>query len=312
MNYKEQIKLIQKATGLTQNEIANRLEVSFAALNRWLNDKAIPRESIKKKINKLYIELTGVDLASVTLQEAKINLLENKKKKHKNILKEIISNPDIKDQFVLSLTYNSNTIEGSTLSENETAAIIFQNKTFPSKSMIEHLEAKNHQTALEYLFNYLTNKTSINEKLVLKLHEILMNGIHSDAGFYRRHGVRIVGSNVPTANYVKVPYLMEELAKDISKKPKDVIKDVAFIHSRFEQIHPFGDGNGRVGRLIMNAMLLRQNIAPAVVKQKEKQKYYSSLNTAQLKEDAKLLEDFILDSILEGYKILERIIKPLS
>ncbi len=307
MNYKEQIKLIQKVTGLNQDEIANKLDVTFAALNRWLNDKAVPRESIKKKINKLCTETMGEEQTFETLQKAKINILGNKKRKHRNVLKEVVSAPDIKEQFVLSLTYNSNTIEGSTLSENETRAIIFQNKTFPSKSMIEHLEAKNHQTALEYLFSCLINKSPINEKVILKLHGILMNGIHSDAGFYRRHGVRIVGSNVPTANYVKIPYLMEELAKDINKKSKDVISQVAFIHSRFEQIHPFGDGNGRVGRLIMNAMLLKQNIIPAVIKQKEKQKYYSCLNKAQLREDLEPLKDFILDSILEGYKILERI-----
>ena len=307
MNYKEQIQLIQKITGLNQDEIARKLGVTFAALNRWLNNKAVPRESIKKKINKLYLEITGENQVVETLEEAKTNLLESKKKKHKNVLKEIITNPDIKDQFVLSLTYNSNTIEGSTLSENETAAIIFHNKTFPSKSMIEHLEAKNHQTAIEYLFNYLTNKEFINEKLALKSHEILMNGIHSDAGFYRRHGVRIVGSNVPTANHVKVPHLMGELTKDISKKSKDIISHVAFIHSKFEQIHPFGDGNGRVGRLILNAMLLKENIAPAVVKQKEKRKYYSCLNKAQLQEDLEPLKDFILDSILEGYKLLERV-----
>lgn len=309
MNHKEQIQLIQKVTGLNQDEIANKLGVTFAALNRWLNDKAIPRESIKKKINKLYIEATGEDQRFETLQEAKINILKNKQKKHKNVLKEILSNPDIKDQFVLSLTYNSNSIEGSTLSENETAGIIFHNKTFPSKSMIEHLEAKNHQTVLEYLFGYLLDKGHISEKLILKLHEILMNGIHSDAGFYRSHGVRIVGSNVPTANYVKIPQLMEELAKDIDKRVKNVINYVASIHSRFEQIHPFGDGNGRIGRLIMNAMLLKENFALAVIRQKEKHKYYSCLNTAQLKENIEPLEDFIVDSVLEGYKILERIDK---
>lgn len=307
MNYKEQIQLIQKITGLNQDDIANRLGVTFAALNRWLNDRAIPRESIKKKINKLYIETTGDNHIVDTLEEARISLLENKKKKHENVLTEILSNPDIKDQFVLSLTYNSNTIEGSTLSENETAAIIFQNKTFPSKSMTEHLEAKNHQTALEYLFSYILDKGHISEKLILKLHEILMNGIHSDAGLYRRHGVRIVGSNVPTANHVKVPYLMEQLVRDISKKSKSVINHAAFIHSRFEQIHPFADGNGRVGRLIMTAMLLKENIVPAIIEQKEKHKYYSCLNSAQLKNNIEPLENFILDSILEGYKTLERI-----
>ncbi len=310
MNYKEQLQLIKNITGVNQDELARKLGVTFAALNRWLNDKATPRENIKKKISNLYTELTGSKKIESNIQEAKTNFLLKKKKEHKNVLKEIMSNRDIKDQLILSLTYNSNTIEGSTLSENETAAIIFHNKTFPSKSMTEHLEAKNHQTTLEYLFNFLLLKGSINEKLILKLHEILMNGIYSDAGFYRRHGVRIVGSNVPTANYVKVPYLMETLVKDINKKVKDSIRQAATIHSKFEQIHPFSDGNGRIGRLILNAMLLKENLPPAVIKQKERQKYYTSLNKAQLKEKFEPLEDFILNSILEGYKILERNINP--
>ena len=306
MNYKEQILLIQKLTGLTQDEIARKLGVTFVALNRWLNDRAKPREKVKEKINKLYSEISGQNKLPEDLHLAKEQIVKEKNKLHKDILKYILENIDIKNQFVLELTYNSNSIEGSTLSENETAAIIFHNKTFPSKSVIEHLEAKNHQTALEFLFNHLADKKTVDEKLILKLHSILMNGIHSDAGFYRRHGVRIVGSNVPTANHVKVPYLMEQLVKDLADKKNNYTEHVAKIHAKFEQIHPFGDGNGRVGRLIMNAMLLKQNIAPAVIKQKQKHKYYSCLNTAQIKEDFKPLQDFIIDSIIEGYKIIER------
>ena len=305
MNYKEQILLIQKLTGLTQDEIARTLGVTFVALNRWLNDKAKPRDKIKERISKLYLEVSGQKNLPKDLDLAKEEIIKEKTKLHKDLLKKVLNSPDIKDQFILELTYNSNSIEGSTLSENETAAIIFHNKTFPSKSVIEHLEAKNHQTALEFLFNHLSEKKPVGEKLILKLHSILMNGIHSDAGFYRRHGVRIVGSNVPTANHVKVSYLMEELAKDLTNKSNDYINHVAKVHAKFEQIHPFADGNGRVGRLIMNAMLLKQNIAPAVIKQKQKHKYYSCLNIAQIKEDLRPLKDFLTDSILEGYKILE-------
>ena len=133
-----------------------------------------------------------------------------------------------------------------------------------------------------------------------------MNGIHSDAGFYRRHGVRIIGANVPTANYVKIPYLMEELVKSIYEKTENIVYHVAVIHSNFEKIHPFGDGNGRVGRLIMSAMLLKENIPPCIIIQKEKHKYYSCLNKAQLNDDFTFLEEFILDGILDGYKVLTR------
>ncbi len=305
MNYKEQILLIQKLAGLTQDELAKKLGVTFVALNRWLNNKAVPRRKIQEKINKLYLEISGQKKLPANLHLAKEQIIKEKSKSHTDVLNKILKNPDIQDQLILELTYNSNSIEGSTLSENETAAIIFQNKTFPSKSVIEHLEAKNHQAALEFLFNYLIKNKLVNEVLILKLHSVLMNGIHSDAGFYRRHGVRIVGSNIPTANHVKVPYLMEQLIKDLNRKSSDSVSQACEVHAKFEQIHPFGDGNGRVGRLILNAMLIKQNISPAIIKQKHK--YYSCLNIAQAKENFAPLKDFVIDSILDGYKILERI-----
>jgi len=133
-----------------------------------------------------------------------------------------------------------------------------------------------------------------------------MNGIKSDAGSYRNHGVRIVGTYVPTANYLKVSKLMKEIIKDISHKNSDAIAHTANIHSLFEKIHPFSDGNGRIGRLLMNAMLLRNNLPPAIVKQKNKRIYNSCLRKAQLKEDFFPLEDFLCDSVIDGFKILER------
>jgi Fic family protein len=132
-----------------------------------------------------------------------------------------------------------------------------------------------------------------------------MNAIRSDAGVYRNHGVRIMGTHVPTANYQKVPELMKELVRDI-KPSADAVAHIANIHSRFEKIHPFGDGNGRIGRLLMHAMALRENLAPVVVLQEKCRLYAAYLNKAQMKDDQSLLEDFVCDAILEGYNILER------
>jgi len=98
---------------------------------------------------------------------------------------------------------------------------------------------------------------------------------------------------------------MEKLIIDINKPPKNAIKQVAEIHSRFEKIHPFSDGNGRIGRLIMAAMLLRYNIAPAIIQQKQKRNYYKYLNHSQQQDDFMNLEEFIADAILEGFKIIE-------
>jgi Fic family protein len=176
----------------------------------------------------------------------------------------------------------------------------------PDKSLIEQLEAKNHQTALNYLFEHIIQKKEIDEGLVLKLHGILMNSIRPDAGAYRRHGVRITGVNLPTANYLRIPDLVPKVLADVSKKTKDVIALSASVHSRFEQIHPFSDGNGRIGRLLMNAMLLKENFAPAVIRQEQKQLYYTYLYKAQTKEDYSQLEDFLCDTVSDGFRVLER------
>lgn len=306
MTIKEKLQLIIKLSGLTQQELANRFGVTFAALNRWINGKAVPRRKAQASIDEFYKEYSGEKQIPETILDAKKAFVLRQSKAYKNVLKEILGNKDIRDQFYLSLTYNSNRIEGSTLSEGETAAILFENAALPNKSLTEQLEAKNHQAALEYLFNYMTGNKILDENLVLKLHSILMNAIRSDAGLYRNHSVRIVGSYVPTANHLKIPELMRELIKDMNKNVGDVVNHIADIHSRFEKIHPFGDGNGRVGRLIMHAMALKNNLAPVVVLQEKRQQYFTYLNKAQLKDDLSLLEDFFCDAILEGYRIIER------
>lgn len=306
MNIKEKLKIIQDVSGLTQTEIAAKIGVSFVAFNNWWNEKSLPRKKHQLFIDNLYKEYTGQNDIPETVLTAKKELIAMESKEYKNILDVILKNSDIFDQFLLSLTYNSNKIEGSTLSEDETADIIFNNKSIPNKSVIEHLEVKNHQAVLRYLFNHLKDAKKINEELILKLHGILMNGIRDDAGSYRRHSVRIVGSNVPTANFLKVPVLMKDIIADINKKQKDNIAHVSNIHARFEQIHPFSDGNGRIGRLILTAMLLMGNIAPLIIRQEEKRIYYTCLRRAQLKSDFTQLEDFVCDAIMIGFGILGR------
>jgi len=306
MKNKDKLVIIQRMTGLSQTQIAFKIGVSFVAFNNWWNEKSSPRKGHQAIIDELYKEYTGQKIIPDSLLESKKEIINRNSNEYSNIPNLILENSDIYDQFLLSLTFNSNKIEGSTLSEDETADIMFNNKSILNKSIIEQLEVRNHQAALKYLFDYLKRKKKINENLILKLHSMLMNGIREDAGFYRRHAVRIVGSNVPTANYIKIPNLIKGTLKDTQKKRADKIKHVSDIHARFEQIHPFSDGNGRIGRLVLTAMLLNFNIAPAVIRQENKNLYYISLRRAQLKGDTTQLEDFICEAILGGFNILER------
>lgn len=306
MNTRQKLEIIQKRLGLTQTKLAERFGVSFAAFNSWWTGKATPRPKMQAAIEELYLEVTGQKvIPSEQLDTRKRSLLQ-KSSEYKNIVEEILNNPDIRDRFILKLTYNSNSIEGNTLTEPDTAAVLFDNIALPNKSLTEQLEAKNHQTALNYLFDYILKDEAIDEVLVLKLHSILMNGVRPDAGFYRNHAVRIAGVNLPTANHKRVPKLILEIMSKIAEQNSDIIAISANVHSRFEQIHPFSDGNGRIGRLLMNAMLLKANFAPAIIKQRQKQLYYTYLYKAQTAGDQSQLENYLCDAIVDGFKILER------
>lgn len=305
-NIQQKLKIIQKRLGLTQTKLAEKFGVSFVAFNNWWTGKSIPHKKMEVVINDLFLEVTGQKIISADNLFIKKQILKKRSSKYKSIIEEILKNKDIQDEFILKLTYHSNSIEGSTLTEGDTAAILFDNIALPNKTLIEQLEAKNHQTALIYLFDYIFKNGKINESLILKLHSILMNGIRGDAGMYRNHAVRIVGVSLPTANYLRVQDFMKSLVLDIKKTKKDIINSSSNIHSRFEQIHPFSDGNGRVGRLLMNAMFLKANFAPAIVRQEQKQLYYTYLYKAQMKDDQSQLEDFLCDVILNGFDVLER------
>jgi Fic family protein len=258
-------------------------------------------------VDKLYRSLSGIKVEPDGILQASKEAVLNRTKSGPPPLPTILSRRDVRDQFVLTLTYTSNTIEGSTLTEHETEAVLFHNATPPNRTVTEVLEAKNHQTALLHVFDHLAADRPIDEALILQLHAILMNGILPDAGRYRTHAVRIVGSNVPTANYLSVPARTSELMGSVASGGRggsDIIRHVAETHARFEQIHPFSDGNGRIGRLLMHAMLLRAGLPPAVIHPRGRRRYYTVLRQAQVEHDPEPLEAFLCDALIAGQRIL--------
>jgi len=319
MKTSEKLKIILKLSWSTQEKLAQKFWVSFVAFNAWINEKSNPRKKALEKIDIFYLELTGQNIIPDSQLLAKKDLIFQKAKKYKStrwiakqervpwgILDFILNRRDIYEQFLVSLTYHTNSIEWSTLSENETAQILFENKNIKNKTLIEQLEAKNHQTALNFLFNYLQDKKNkIDENLILKLHSILMNSIYQNAWFYRDHWVRILWSNIITANHLKIPILMEKLSKEFENFNWNIIKKASEIHAKFEKIHPFSDWNWRIWRLLIHLMLLKNNLPPVLIKQENKSIYYAVLQKAQLKEDYSLLEDFICDGIFNSFEIIE-------
>ncbi|MBI2411436.1 MAG: Fic family protein [Candidatus Kerfeldbacteria bacterium] len=309
MTVQQKIQRILKVSGKTQTELAQMLQVSFVTLNSWVNGKSLPRKIAQAKIDLLYQEYTGVKEVTDSELLVKKQRVAELKKQFPHPLQYIVQRQDLYETFVLELTYHTNSIEGSTFTEPEVRAVIFDNVTIPDKTVVEHQEAKNHQAALGNLMQWLTQHKKpkqITEDWIKKIHSILMNGIRSDAGMYRRHGVRIVGSHVPTTNYLKIDDRMYTFGQDLQhSSEEDIVMHMAKTHAQFEQIHPFSDGNGRVGRLLMHAQALQYGLPPVLIKQEKKQAYYTYLQRAQLEEKYIFLESFIYDALLESYALLQ-------
>jgi len=191
----------------------------------------------------------------------------------------------LKEQMQVEYTYNSNAIEGNTLTLQETRLVIEEGLTVSGKSLREIMEAKNHPEAIEFVENLATSREEINEEVVLHIHKLIMLGITEDAGQYRAAGVRITGASFMPPPSSEVRPRMNELLKWLKDNPDEhtPIELTAVFHHRFVQIHPFIEGNGRTARLLMNAILMRNGYPfIAIVPKRDQPKYLKALMEADL------------------------------
>lgn len=297
MDYQTKLQKIVAASGLSQQSIAEQLGTSFVSLNNWLNGKATPtRKELIARIDLLYIEYLGTESVDTTI----LTDLKKRAKKQRLTAKKLVSNRETLDKITLDLTYNTNTIEGSTMTKSDVAAVLFDNETLKNRTQIEQREAINHRVALEFLLDELASDSNLQftPELIQRTHLLLMSGILSNAGQWRNHGVRIQGSNVPLANFIKIPELVRKLCNDLNAETEDPISVLARTHAVFEQIHPFSDGNGRTGRLLMFIKSLQFGIVPPIVPRERKSVYYRYLQLAQTEEKYDNLEQFVAELII--------------
>ncbi|WP_375331123.1 Fic family protein [Candidatus Tisiphia endosymbiont of Oplodontha viridula] len=231
----------------------------------------------------------------------KYDLLNNKKKQLDRIrplTPELVKN--LEQWFKVELTYTSNAIEGNTLSRLETAVVIEKGLTVGGKSLVEHLEAKNHAQALDLIHEIQQKKTcEITENDILSIHALILKGIDDyNAGCYRRVAVRISGSRVIMPNPVKVPNLMVDFIAWLnSSKDMHPAALAGEAHYRLVTIHPFSDGNGRTARLLMNLILIMAGYPPAIIRLQERLPYITSLETAQLGGSKEAYEKIIFNAV---------------
>lgn len=191
----------------------------------------------------------------------------------------------LREQFELEMTYNSNAIEGNSLTLKETFWVIKEGLTIKGKPLKDHLEATNHQEALEYLYELVEHekKVTISEFLIRTLHQLITQNIEKEwAGKYRTMPVMITGTKHMPPSAGEVPSLMNQLIEWLNKEGKKIhiIEAASVLHHKFVHIHPFLDGNGRTGRLVMNLLLLKAGYPLVIILKNDRKKYYKALREA--------------------------------
>ena len=207
----------------------------------------------------------------------------------------------ISEDFMIDYTYNSNAIEGSTLTLEETALVLKDGLTIGGKPLRHHLEAIGHRDAYYYVEDLVKNKTPVSERVIKDIHALVLMDRQMDKGIYRSVPVR-VGVFYPCQPY-EVPIKMEQLMLDHADVMQQlhVIERVALFHLAFETIHPFIDGNGRVGRLLLNLELMKEGYPPINIKFSDVSKYYDCFNHYRTNDgDASKMTDLV-----GGYAIYE-------
>lgn len=210
----------------------------------------------------------------------------------------------ITEALEIEYTYDSNRIEGNTLTLNETELVVNKGITIAGKGMREHLEAINHKEAIDFVKDIARNRVSVTESVLKDIHAIVLHNIDKkNAGRYRSVPVIISGSrHIPPQPYLLEP-MMEELFRWYEQN-KDTMHPVvlaANMHEKFVSIHPFIDGNGRTARLVMNLILVQHGYPIANIKGDNdmRLRYYQALEQASSGDNTAFVE-FIEDVVTES------------
>lgn len=200
----------------------------------------------------------------------------------------------LQEEFMVEFTYNSNAIEGNTLTLKETAMVL-DGMTIDQKPLKDHLEAVGHRDAFLYIQDIAKQELPLSEFVIKNIHSLVLMNQPEDKGIYRKIPVRIMGAYTePVQPYLIEPKMTELLAANEERKiTMSVIERIARFHLEFEGIHPFIDGNGRTGRLIMNLDLIRNGYPAINVKFADRKKYYDAFDTYYRDGNAEAMTDLI-------------------
>lgn len=286
-----------------------RIGDKVKTFSKYIGPVTIPKEELKKDIEynktRLKEEIERYKTLHAPLENLltapQIRKIEETKNKHQKEIEKLtnLSKKKIYENFGIKFTYNSNAIEGSTLTERESMLILKDKVTPGGKTLIEIKEAENHQRAFEHT---LKEKGEVKKNLILELHKTVSGGLLGVyEGKFRDIKVEILGADVKTSEPENIASEINGLLRWYGKARKKMhpLEAAAVFHPKFEKIHPFSDYNGRVGRLLLNYMLLSEGYPMVIIPVVRREEYYKALNAGDngnYKAFVKLLYDLIVNS----------------
>lgn len=236
--------------------------------------------------------------------ESLLTIIDNKKKELDS--KRPLTQGEIErltEEFIVEYTYNSNAIEGNTLTLRETDMVL-RGLTIDKKPLKDHMEAVGHKEAFDFVRDLVKDNVPISESIIKQIHYLVLADKKEDRGVYRRVPVRIMGAkHEPVQPYLIQPQ-MEQLLEKYRNSTEHIIPKLARFHIKFEGIHPFIDGNGRTGRLLVNLELMKAGYPPIDIKFTDRIAYYNAFDEYHGKHNLGAMEKLFagyLKERLDGY-----------
>ena len=248
----------------------------------------------KEDLTKIKPNLSKKDIKR--LNQTKKNFLKEKKRIPRLSFDKNLNN------FLIKYTYNTNAIEGSTLTLRETSLILKDKIAPQGKGLKEIKEAENHAEAFEFMYGY---KGELGKKFILKLHKILMTGVKDEfAGKIRDFNVSIGGTLFKPPAFEALSYELKNFFRwyEKTKNKLHAFESAALVHLKFVTIHPFGDGNGRIARLLMNFILKRKGFPMLDIPYANREYYYDSLENCQINKIEKPFVNYLKKEYFNEYK----------
>ena len=199
------------------------------------------------------------------------------------------------------MTHHSNAIEGNTLTLNETATIILDSTIPGSKSVREVFEVLNHKRAIDYMLNELANDQNLDIYMIKNINKEILDRLNDNAGNFKNSSNAIIGADFETSTPSQAPVLTKNWIENLNyrlklcKNDDEKLSEILNSHIEFERIHPFSDGNGRTGRLIMLYLCFQENISPFVIEKNDRALYMNYLreqNADIIFDKVKELQEF--------------------